>query len=298
MAKSSASVKRKPAASKQASKVRKAAVRKAPPVEPEWSYDRLWDAAEVSSGWHGRNVRFWRSQSADMRGATGGGVTQFDVGFSRQALRALATARGGKRFARALDLGAGIGRVTDGVLRHHCRHVDLVEFVSKHLQRAKQLLPAKGKSGCTFSFHAAAVQKHPVPARSYDLVWCQWLLMYLTDADVLTLLRRLAPGLCTDGFLLVKENVSTPEKLTYFDAEDGELWEEGDGGRPVSCVRTRLHYEDLFERAGLRVRAAKVQHDSSSKIMDMVLFVLTPATRGADLETCALVTAAWGEEAL
>lgn len=245
----------------------------------EWSYERLWDDLEISRGWHSRNVRFWRAQAADVRGATGGGVSQRDLEFTRKAVTTLASVGQGAqraRFERALDLGAGIGRVTDAVLRHCCRHVDLVEFVQKHLCKAKERLPAAGKGGCTFTFHCCAVQKFQVPHSSYNLIWCQWLLMYLTDADALDLLRRLRPGLAEGALLLVKENISTPDELTYFDAADGELWADGSAGGPVSCVRTELHYEDLFERAGLKIKEQKLQRDATGKTMDMMLYALVP----------------------
>mmetsp|Transcript_76921 Transcript_76921/g.220255 ORF Transcript_76921/g.220255 Transcript_76921/m.220255 type:complete len:288 (-) Transcript_76921:70-933(-) len=252
----------------------------------EWTYDRLWDDPEISQGWHTRNVKFWRSQGADVRGATGGGVSQRDLAFSKGAVATLAKGHSGGRFGPALDLGAGIGRVTEGVLRHHCEHVDLVEFVQKHLQKAKEKLspaPAAKKKGCTFAFHNAAVQKFDIPAQHYEFIWCQWLLMYLTDADALSLLRRLGPGIAADGMLVVKENVSTPDKLTYFDGADGELWEGGDGGSgPVSVVRTELHYEDLFQRAGLLVKDQQLQQDPAGKTMDMALFVLVPDPRALE----------------
>merc|ERR1719443_1302649 len=105
-----------------------------------WSYDRLWDAQQISVGWHSRNIRFWRSQSADVRGVTGGGVSKKDLEFSQRMLADLVQERGGKNFDRVLDCGAGIGRVTAAVLRRHSAHVDLVEFVKKHLQKARQSL--------------------------------------------------------------------------------------------------------------------------------------------------------------
>lgn len=256
----------------------------------EWTYDRLWDAREIAQGWNHRNTRFWRSQTADVRGTTGGGVSQPDLVFSRQALAALVAARGGGRFHRALDLGAGVGRVTDAVLRHHCEHVELVEFVQKLLQKAKAKLPAAGKAGCTFSFKAAAAQKFEVPVKSYDLIWVQWLFMYLTDADVLKVLKRLARGLSSGGILLVKENVSTPGVLTYFDRPDGEQWGEGDQQGPTSVVRTNVHYEDLFERAGLSAWAQKLDHDPTEENTDKIIWLLSPRSHG---NAVAEIAAMW-----
>lgn len=246
--------------------------------ELEWSYDRLWDSREISQGWHRRNVKFWQAQGDNLRGMTGGGVSQRDLAFSEKAFSDLVhQTRSGLPFGRALDCGAGIGRVSAHVLRRFCSHIDLVEFVKKHLAKAKAQLSPKGKGGCTFAFHNASMQTFRIAAKVYDLIWCQWLLMYLTDADALDLLRRAREGLSSGGLLIVKENVSTHDKATYFDDADGELWIEGEPGAPVSCVRTALHYEDLFERAGLQVTEERMQQDLGPDTMEMVWYVLTPA---------------------
>mmetsp|Transcript_23081 Transcript_23081/g.72557 ORF Transcript_23081/g.72557 Transcript_23081/m.72557 type:complete len:284 (+) Transcript_23081:47-898(+) len=275
-------LKRRPAAAASGGRPRKrqraeAVEEPEPDLTDEWSYDRLWDAPEVSDGWHTRNLRFWRSQAADVRGATGGGVSRGDLAFTRGVLEELVRERGGKRFSSALDCGAGIGRVTDAVLRRCCCHVDLMEFVRKHLAIARARLPAAGKSGCTFGFHCSSAQNFDIAPGKYDLIWCQWLLMYLTDEDALDLLRRARKGLAPGGLLLLKENVSTADKATYFDDADGELWLEGiSPGAPVSCVRTPMHYEDLLERAGLRAQRERRQTDETGRIMDMVLYELVP----------------------
>merc|ERR1711953_130687 len=104
---------------------------------------------------------------------------------------------------------------------------DLVEFVQKHMAQARTRL-GKAKSGCSFAYFNSSVQQFKMQASRYDLIWCQWLLMYLTDADALEVLKRAGGSLAQGGQLVVKENVSTPEKATYFDDEDGELWEDGD----------------------------------------------------------------------
>lgn len=244
-------------------------------VTEAWTYDSIWDNGQISYGWHERNIRFWRAQAANVRGATGGGVSQRDLAFTRAAVDELVKKRDCS-FKRALDCGAGIGRVTDAILRKCCAHVDLVEFVKKHLDKAREKLPLSGKGQCSFAFHNTSMQKFSIAPAQYDLIWCQWLLMYLTDEDALSLLLRAGKGLTTDGVLLVKENISTEEKSTYFDAADGELWEEDDAQGPVSCVRTSMHYWDLFDRAGLKVVDEQHQQDLGEEHMEMALFVLVP----------------------
>ena len=40
----------------------------------------------------------------------------------------------------------------------------------------------------------------------YDLIWVQWVLLYLTDSDLLLVLRRLRLALKPGGLMIVKEN--------------------------------------------------------------------------------------------
>merc|ERR1712172_474873 len=122
--------------------------------------------------------------------------------FSDGALTDIVRKRNGQSFEHALDLGSGIGRVTQAILRKHCQHVDLVEFIKKHLNKAKETLASKRSGKCSFSFHNTAVQKFEIQPVHYDLIWCQWLLMYLTDADALDLLKRLALGISSQGMLI------------------------------------------------------------------------------------------------
>mmetsp|Transcript_19088 Transcript_19088/g.44618 ORF Transcript_19088/g.44618 Transcript_19088/m.44618 type:complete len:304 (-) Transcript_19088:81-992(-) len=243
-----------------------------------WSYDRLWDPPEIRKGWHSRNVTFWREEASDVRGMTGGGVSDKDLPFSQKAMKALAKRyRNSSRFAVALECGAGIGRVTNGVLREHCDHIHLVELVQKHVTEARRRVGQRSDH-CTFSFHNSSMQKFRITPRTFDLIWCQWLLMYLTDEDGLDLLTRARKGLKPDGILVVKENQSTINMGTYFDDADGELVGRGGlSGPPVSCVRTPLHHHNLFERAGLRIVEERVQNLGSDN-MKMGFFVLMPAS--------------------
>eukprot|EP00405_Crypthecodinium_cohnii_P035151 CAMPEP_0206526718 /NCGR_PEP_ID=MMETSP0325_2-20121206/914_1 /ASSEMBLY_ACC=CAM_ASM_000347 /TAXON_ID=2866 /ORGANISM="Crypthecodinium cohnii, Strain Seligo" /LENGTH=281 /DNA_ID=CAMNT_0054021979 /DNA_START=41 /DNA_END=884 /DNA_ORIENTATION=+ len=243
--------------------------------EEDWTYDRLWDDKDISGNWDKRNVKFWKTQKADIRGATGGGVSKRDLAYSKDFMhklrqRVLNSDADEARFKKALDLGAGIGRVSNAILKDYCSHVDLVEFVDKHLKKAKETL--EGTTGCTFDFHHKSVQEFQPEPATYDLVWSQWILMYLMDADAIALLKKLGPSLTKGGVIVMKENMIHTDEMTYFDRADGELWEPGNGTGPVSVVRTQMHYEDLIERANLTIRSSEVQQDPSKKTMPMIIF--------------------------
>ncbi|CAE8639147.1 unnamed protein product, partial [Polarella glacialis] len=212
---------------------------------------------DVTAGWHSRNMRFWGEEAATVEGMTGGGVSDQDLAFNKPVLAFLASHRAvGGRFRRALDVGAGIGRVAKHLLLARCDAVDLLEPVPKHLALAKEDLHEKSWPGRFFcvSLQEFSSSKCQTP---YDLVWCQWVLMYITDTDAVAFLRRAAAALLAPGgTIVVKENVSATRTGSYFDDETGELWrgggEEGKKQKPgpMSVLRTAKHYTSLFRQAG------------------------------------------------
>jgi protein N-terminal methyltransferase len=216
---------------------------------------------------------------------TGGGVSAQDLTYSKSLLGELAEKCHGKGgvFERAVDMGAGIGRVASFVLRRHCSRVDLVEPMKKHLKEARKKLGGRKWPG---RFYEATLQDfEPHHDKIYDLVWCQWILMYITDTDIRPFLRKaktrmLAPG----GVLVVKENVADQTGSSYFDDEEGELWKpkeqpkrrtlkETELPEPMSVVRTTGHYESLFEETGFRL-LSKTQQKFSEAEMPMTVWVL------------------------
>jgi len=268
--------------------------RKLAPKAGAAKYDKLWKSAEVTKGWNARGARYWKEQPADLEGMTGGGVSRADMAFSRKALGDLMTSlrkSGGKRrkaggkllnkvsgvcpeqfFGKTLELGAGIGRVSQGVLRHYCRAVHLVEFMKKYLDKAKKILP---RSGCKYTFQCSSAQKCRIPVNHYNLVWCQWLLMYLTDTDAVDLLKRASKGLAKNGgVLVVKENVM---KKHEFEGDEDSKWKPGVGKGPMNIVRPRKHFEHLFKRAGLRISGSRRQVGVVDVFEDMHFWVLEPS---------------------
>lgn len=79
----------------------------------------------------------------------------------------------------------------------------------------------------------------------YDCIWIQWLLMYLTDEDLIKGLKDCAANLTVSeesgksGLIIVKENVTSAG--FYFDREDN------------SSTRTIAHFETSFAACGLEI---------------------------------------------
>jgi len=174
-----------------------------------------------------------------------------------------------RRF-RALDVGAGIGRVTADTLLPLIHDVVLLEPVEPLLRAAvvqgqtsaaqapsknESKLPlqkrkwkgiADGSRSVTFlqgtlqacdpahlsqtaTFRARVGHKplSPDDESGFDVVWCQWCLSYMADADLIAFLKRSQAALCKGGAIVVKENVcndgdgGAPD--IHFDAEDSSV---------------------------------------------------------------------------
>lgn len=154
----------------------------------------------------------------------------------------------------AVDVGAGVGRVTKAVLLKRCGSVHLLEGNSHLSHQSKTYLGRKRSDRCTFTciklemLHADDIfsKWKDEPA---DIVWCQWTLQYLTDDDVVIALRALARGLVSEtGYLIVKEN------RPFGHARDDRFQlETPDVSGRYDICRTDGQHRLLFGLAGLVV---------------------------------------------
>ena len=163
----------------------------------------------------------------------------------KSAIRPL-QAKPPQRRIRAVEVGAGVGRVTSDVLLHLVHDVVVVEPVEKFIQQAVKRgtasaagdvsdpaekpwkgIQAKSKSvtflqGTLQTFdpsHPASDTKHlgrvgytPVEDDTdslFDIIWCQWCLGHLSDPDLLQFFKRCKRGLRDAGnsLIVVKENL-------------------------------------------------------------------------------------------
>jgi len=100
-----------------------------------------------------------------------------------------------------LELGAGIGRFI-GRLAEHCKTLTAVDFVKKFVDKNREL---NGHLGNCHFVHADAARLQQ-PANSYDLVFSNWLLMYLDDVEVKNLLAKIHRWLRPKGYFFFHES--------------------------------------------------------------------------------------------
>lgn len=218
-----------------------------------------------------------------------------------------------RRF-RALDVGAGIGRVTSDTLLPLFSDVVLLEPVESLIQAAlskgqasaaearsrnESKLPlqkqkwkgiADGSKSVTFlqgtlqacdpasltrtaTFLGRVGYTPPSPDEEsgFDVVWCQWCLLYMKDDDLIAFLKRSQAALRKEGpgVIVVKENVcrdgegGVPE--IRFDDEDSSVTRYFlSSALPLEGLRTwsrsDLYWKMIFRNAGLSLLHERVQY--------------------------------------
>merc|ERR1711964_810079 len=98
----------------------------------------------------------------------------------------------------------------------------------------------------------------------YDLIWHQWVLLYLPDERLVQYLERCRHALREGGVLVAKENVAAKHE---FDDEDN------------SVTRTDAQYNRLFKEAGFRVVAEASQDDWPEDLYALKMYALQPLGR-------------------
>ena len=172
------------------------------------------------------------------------------------------------KFARAIDAGAGVGRVTKHILLKRYDSVQLVEADSGWSKRSKTYLGRKRAARCTFTCsRIEELDQDSDDTTSIDLVWLQWTLQYLTDADAVETLQNLAARLILKtGIFLVKEN------RPYGAARQDRFQMDTPGvsGR-YDITRSDDHHRLLFQRAGLTVNQTEEGVETNTYALSLTI---------------------------
>ncbi|KAK0739431.1 alpha-N-methyltransferase NTM1 [Apiosordaria backusii] len=216
-------------------------------------------------------LAYWESISPDVNGMLGGfpHITKVDIQGSRNFLAKLgigAKAKGKKiTVERALEGGAGIGRVTNGLLLDGiAKQVDVIEPIEKFTNELK------GKPGVGKVWNMGLEQWDPEKevqeGGKYDLIWIQWCVGHLTDGELVRFLERCKTVLDVEkgGVIVVKENNSTRGK-DDFDELDS------------SVTRKDATFRRIFKEAKLKLVQVELQKGfQSSGLLPVRMYALKP----------------------
>ncbi|KAK0727735.1 S-adenosylmethionine-dependent methyltransferase-like protein [Lasiosphaeria miniovina] len=213
-------------------------------------------------------IKYWESIDADNNGMLGGfaHISKIDLQGSRNFLAKLGIGQkaGLRKVASTLEGGAGIGRITQGLLVDISEHVDVVEPVAKFTARLE------GAPGVRSIFKMGLEAWQPAAGTQYDLIWIQWCVGHLTDEQLVLFLRRCATALEPDaGLLVVKENIST-YGADEFDEVDSSVTRE-DGS-----------FRNIFKQAGLKLLRVELQkgfpRGGAGSLLPVRMYALRPET--------------------
>ncbi|CAH1270367.1 Hypp4323 [Branchiostoma lanceolatum] len=102
---------------------------------------------------------------------------------------------------RVLELGAGIGRFTPSLAKQ-ADHVTAVDFVESFIRKNEE---TNGHLG-NIAFLPADVTRLELPPKSVDVVFSNWLMMYLADEEVSALADKVLSWLADGGYFFFRES--------------------------------------------------------------------------------------------
>lgn len=106
-----------------------------------------------------------------------------------------------------VELGAGIGRFTT-LLAKKAKHVTAMDIVESFTEENRKI---NGHMR-NVSFKTGEASAFKIEDLSVDFVFSNWLLMYLTDIEVITLLKNVLTWLNVGGCFHLRESCSEPSK--------------------------------------------------------------------------------------
>jgi protein N-terminal methyltransferase len=157
--------------------------------------EELWNQEKskgLQENWYGTAISYWNTVPATVEGVLGGfgQVSPVDLSESSSFLDALASegfrTDPGDPESRAVDCGAGVGRITGGLLMQRFAVVDVVEPVQHFIARAREDLGQLGHRG---DFLQVGLESFDAAPNSYDCVWVQWVIGHLVDDDMVAFLQ-------------------------------------------------------------------------------------------------------------
>ena len=205
-------------------------------VDDMWKKELTGDVDDKSTGWYGKAIAYWEKQETTVNGVLGGmeHVHPADVKETKEVLCSFDKL--GRK--RALDCGAGIGRIAKNVFETlGFEKIDLVEPIEAMMAQAKKDLNPEtlGEMYVTSMQKMIGKLEH-----NYDVILIQWVAIYFTDDDFAAILAECKKHLNLNGIVFFKENM-VKDNVFLVDKDDSSL------------TRCEKHYRAIFEAGGVTV---------------------------------------------
>lgn len=174
------------------------------------------------------------------------------------------------KYRRVVDCGAGIGRITSGLLVNLAEVVDVVEPIQKF---ADVIIHSElTREGHVGGVYVQGLEDWQPGEGEYNVVWNQWCLGHLTDVQLVAYLKRAARALRPPqteddelSWIMVKENLST-------DAYGDDIFDQDDS----SVTRSDEKWKKCFADAGLSVIRSELQSGFPRGLYPVKMYALRP----------------------
>ncbi|KAF7237259.1 N-terminal Xaa-Pro-Lys N-methyltransferase 1 [Varanus komodoensis] len=211
------------------------------------------DVVEDELEFYSKAEKYWRDVPPTVDGMLGGygHISSIDISSSRKfLLRFLRDGPARTGTSRALDCGAGIGRITKRLLLPLFKEVDLVDVTEDFLSKARSYLGEEGRR--VRNFFCCGLQDFSPEPSAYDVIWIQWVIGHLTDDHLASFLKRCRLGLRPHGIIVIKDNM----------AQEGVIMDDVDSSvcRDLDVVRK------IIRHAGLHLLAQEKQENFPDEI--------------------------------
>jgi protein N-terminal methyltransferase len=219
-------------------------------------------AGMTESTFYSGGANYWATQEASDNGMLGGlgHLSEIEIQNSEQFLKSLLRLPDAPGTSRVIDCGAGIGRITKNLLQRYFDVVDLVDQDSKFIDTAKENLKDVPKVG---ELYCSGLQSFTPAPTTYDVIWCQWVLCYMTDDDLVQFLLRCRAALRPNGLMIIKEN-TTRGKEPDIDESDS------------SVTRSFNGFLDIFKKANMKVLQYVKQKNFPKDLYPVWIFAVKP----------------------
>ena len=151
-----------------------------------------------------------------------------------------------------MEPGSGIGRVTSALLKDEFENIDILDQTERFIKMKVNIPNIRNAYNLRFEDMSLDAKL------SYDCVWIQWLLMYLTDDQIQSVLKKCVNSLSPSdsngksGLIFVKE-VVVPDGCCVKEQKDIKLGVCVLNKKDYYIMRSRDHYEQIFLSVGLQI---------------------------------------------
>ncbi|XP_023209798.1 N-terminal Xaa-Pro-Lys N-methyltransferase 1-B-like isoform X2 [Centruroides sculpturatus] len=218
--------------------------------------------AENISTFYAKGKDYWEMVPATIDGMLGGfsEISNIDIQASARFLNTfLQDKKNPLGHSRAIDCGAGIGRITKHFLLKIFDIVDMVEQSQRFLDHAREYIGSEANR--VDKLICCGLQDFVPEPNTYDVVWCQWVTGHLTNDHFITFLKRCKASLRKNGVIVIKDNLSSTDEVEM-DNQDS------------SVTRPRSLLLKLFKDAGLELLAERKQYKFPKGLYEVKMFAL------------------------